>query len=214
MPLAIELAAARCKLLAPPAILARLRDRLDLLNAGPVDLPLHQQTLRGAIAWSHDLLDAEERALFRRLSIFAGGFTLAAAEAVCGGTLDLIAALVDQSVVQKETAGPADGVRESRFRMLETIREFAREQLVARGEEAVLGRCHASYFLALADRGRPGDDLWTAPGLERFEQEYGNVRAALRFVIDHDMMDVVSGLSALLLFWMRGGAISMKLGYG
>ncbi len=137
LPLAIELAAARVKLLAPEALLAKLASRLPLLTSGARDLPDRQRTLRGAIAWSHDLLSKDEQALFRRLAVFAGGFTLEAADAVVNPdagfeTMDVLAALVDESLVRQEhTTG------EPRFRMLETVREFAAERLA--GERRARG---------------------------------------------------------------------------
>jgi predicted ATPase/class 3 adenylate cyclase len=151
LPLAIELAAARVKLLPPPALLARLDQRLPLLTGGARTAPRRQQTLRNTIQWSWDLLRAEEQVLSRRLSVFAGGWTLAAAEAVCNpaGEVDVLAglaALLDQSLVQQRAA---DG--EPRFSMLATLQEFAAEQLVASGETEALRRAHAAYYCALAE---------------------------------------------------------------
>ena len=149
LPLAIELAAARIRLLSPQAIMDRLGDRMGLLSSGARDLPERQQTLRGAIAWSHDLLDEVDRRVFARISVFAGGATLDAAQMVLfdagepGDALDAIGSLVDKSLIRQETQ--ADG--EPRFRMLETIREFALEQLVARGEEEALRERHAACVL-------------------------------------------------------------------
>ena len=153
MPLAIELAAARVKLLPPEAILDRLRDQLATLGGGARDLPERQQTLRGAIAWSYDLLDEPGRRLLRRLSVFAAGCSLEMAEAICGpaselglDVLDGIEALVDQSLLRaEEVAG------EPRFRMLETIRAFSAEQLTASGEADTIWERHARAFLALAE---------------------------------------------------------------
>ena len=122
LPLALELAAARVRLLSPEAILARLGDRLALLTGGSRDQPARLQTLRNTLAWSHDLLSEREQGLFARLSVFAGGFTLEAAEHVCDADLDLLGGLVDRSLVQR---------RGDRFAMLDTIREFAAEQLAA-----------------------------------------------------------------------------------
>jgi predicted ATPase/DNA-binding XRE family transcriptional regulator len=154
LPLALELAAARIKLLSPQALMARLESSLALLTHGPADLPARQQTMRCAIAWSYDLLAEQEQRLFRRLSVFARGWwTLEAAEAVCGAkgerpgdVLDALQALVDESlVVQGEGA---DG--EARYRLLELIREYALERLEASGEAETLRRRHAEYCLALA----------------------------------------------------------------
>ena len=183
LPLAIELAAARLKLLSPQAMLARLSRSLDLLRGGARDLPLRQQTLRQAIAWSYDLLNGEEQALFRRLAVFTGGFTLEAAEAVCpaaGGfpadPLDGIAGLMDKSLLRRD-ATPGD---DPRFRMLETIREFGAEVLSACGEAADARRAHAAYFLALAERAAPElTGRAQAAWLDRLEADQDNLRAAL-----------------------------------
>jgi predicted ATPase len=141
LPLAIELAAARLKVLPPAELLRRLDRRLLLLTGGPLDLPTHQRTLRDAIAWSFDLLSSAEQTGFRRLAVFAGGFTLDAAEAVCGGeALDIVASLVEKSLLQP-VSGPG-GM--SRFAMLETVREYALEQLAASGEERDVRRRHAA----------------------------------------------------------------------
>ncbi|HYB53611.1 MAG TPA: protein kinase, partial [Thermoanaerobaculia bacterium] len=181
LPLAIELAAARVKLLSPAALRARLESRLALLTDGARDLPARQQTLRGAIDWSHDLLDPAEQMLFRRLSVFAGGCTLEAAEAVCNArtdlerdVLDLMSSLIDKSLVQQ--VEPADG--EPRFLMLETIREYALERLCAGGDEALARRAHAAYFLVLAEE-EGGNAEEADQALGRLEIEHDNLRAAL-----------------------------------
>jgi predicted ATPase/DNA-binding SARP family transcriptional activator len=179
LPLAIELAAARVKLFSPPALLTRMTSRLQLLTAGARDRPARHQTLREAIAWSYDLLAEAEQALFRRLSVFVGGCTLAAAEALgegCGNVLDGVAALVDQSLVKQEDA--EDG--EPRFGMLETIREFGRECLAQSDDAELARRRHRDYFLALAEAAEPelqgpGVTEWLA----RLEAEHDNLRAAL-----------------------------------
>ena len=141
LPLAIELAAARVKLLSPAAMLARLERRLELLTSGPRDAPLRHRALRDTIGWSVELLDDDERALFRRLSVFVGGCTLEAVEEVCGGDLDALGSLVDKSLVR------ADG---ERFGMLETIREYAGELLEASAEADDVRRAHAGHYLDLA----------------------------------------------------------------
>ena len=185
LPLAIELAAARVKLLPPQALLARLEDKLGLLIGGGRERSHRQQTLRGAIAWSHDLLSPDVQAFFARLSVFAGGWTFEAAEEVAnpGGDVDALnglSALVDHSLIRQEET--AEG--EPRFGMLATIREFAREQLdAAGGGEAELTRMlHAESFLSYAQRAEP---LLTGPEqalwLERLETEHDNVRAALEW---------------------------------
>src|SRR5271169_3630207 len=159
LPLAIELAAARVKVLSPSSMRTRLTSRLHLLTGGPRDIPQRHQTLRAAMDWSYDLLSAGEQKLFGRLSVFTGGCTLEGAEAVCDtkGDLDLdlldgMASLVDKSLVQE--VEPAKG--ESRFVMLETIREYALEKLEASGEEALTKRAHAAYCLILAEEEATG----------------------------------------------------------
>src|SRR5262249_10941062 len=154
-------AAARMRLLRPSALLARLEDRLSLLTGGPRDAPARQQTLRRTIAWSHDLLDAGEQALLRRLSVFVGGCAWEDAEAGCHADrdrgpdlLDGIDSLVGKSLL--EPAGAADG--EPRVWMLEAIREFALERLDESGEQEAIGRRHALRYLALAERAEP--ELW------------------------------------------------------
>jgi tetratricopeptide (TPR) repeat protein len=183
LPLAIELAAARVKVLPPQALLACLRDRLTLLIDGARDLPARQRTLRGTIDWSYELLDERERALFRRLAVFAGGGTLPALAAVCVPdgvpTVDVLGGvtiLADQSLVRQDAAG--DG--ELRFAMLETIREYAQERLAASGEEPALRQRHAGQYLALVEAA--GLWLWGPEQLvwlDRLEREDDNLRAAL-----------------------------------
>ena len=180
LPLAIELAAAWTKVLPPASLLRRLENRLELPAARGREVPARQSTLRQAIAWSYDLLDDEERRLHPRLSVFMGGFTLEAAERVAGaGELDVlegIASLVDRSLLREADEAGGD----PRFSMLETIREFAREQLAQAGEEDQLLNRHAlefAHFAEEADAGLRGDDqlLW----FERLESEHDNLRAAL-----------------------------------
>jgi predicted ATPase len=204
LPLAIELAAARIKLLDPKALLAKLESRLPLLTNGPRDLPARQQTLRGAIAWSYDLLADEEQTLFERLGVFVGGWDLAAAEAVTGipdtRVLEGLASLVDKSVVQRLT--DEDG--KQRFGMLETVREYALEQLVARGEASTVRSAHAAYFLALVERSRP---LLEGPErlawLGRLGQEYPSLRAALEWTTEvHDAESALRLAGGLWVFWM------------
>ncbi len=204
LPLAIELAAARIKLLSPSALRAHLESRLQLLTGGARDLPARQQTLRATIDWSHDLLNESEQKLFRRLSVFAGGCTLEAVEAVCNtkedlglGVLDGMAALVDQSLVQRvETA---EG--ESRFAMLETIREYGREKLAGSGEAALTRRAHAAYCLVLAEEGasaRGEQSEW----LVRFDREHDNFRAALEWLAENGEVEWGLRLGAALFhYW-------------
>jgi predicted ATPase/DNA-binding CsgD family transcriptional regulator len=178
LPLAIELVAARSALLTPAEMLARIDRRLDLLGGGSRDAPARQRTLRSALAWSHDLLEPEARVLFARLGAFSGGWTIEAAEAVAGaerGVLDALAALVDQSLVQR-VARPG---REPRFSMLETIREFALERLAASGEETAIRDAHAVHFLDMVEAAsphpsRPPSPIW----IERLHADHANLRAA------------------------------------
>jgi predicted ATPase/DNA-binding winged helix-turn-helix (wHTH) protein len=203
LPLAIELAAARVKVLSPASLLARLASRLQLLTGGSRDMPQRQQTLRAAIDWSYDLLTAPEQKLFRRLSVFVGGCSLEGAEAACDtkGDLDLnlldgIASMVDKSLVQQIDHPTA----ESRFVMLETIREYGLEKLAASGEEASTRRAHAAYCLVLAEE-EPTENSgeeW----LELLGFEHANFRAALEWLTETE--DVQWGLrlgTALFRFW-------------
>jgi predicted ATPase/Tfp pilus assembly protein PilF len=188
LPLAIELAAARMKLLSPRMMLARLDRRLALLTDGPRDLPERQQTLRATIDWSYSLLDVGEQLLFGRLAVFAGGWTLEAAEAICpaAGELstpvfDSLHALLDKHLVQQQLA--TNG--EPRFTMLETIREYALERLIERGEAPATQLAHALYFRDMAERAEPElrgpqQVAW----LDRLEDEQANVRAALAWCLD------------------------------
>ena len=181
LPLAIELAASRIKLLSPQALLERLQRRLPLLTGGARDLPERQRTLRSAIEWSHDLLEPEEQRLFARLAAFRGGWTLDAAEEVCGpgltmNVIDGMASLVDKSLVRQQETGEG----EVRFRMLETIHEFATERLASSGEQGEVRRRHAEHVRDLVEEAEPNlmreaQVLW----LERLEREHDNVRAAL-----------------------------------
>jgi non-specific serine/threonine protein kinase len=185
LPLALELAAARIKILSPAALLARLDRRLPLLTGGARDLPERQQTLRDTIAWSYDLLTQEEQALFRRLAVFVGDWMLDAAEAVAGdlgGTvLDGVSSLVEKSLVQ--AAQGTEG--EPRFGMLETVREFGREQLEASGEGDATRDRLAAWCLALVEQFEPA--LWggnIAPtGVARLEEELPNLRAAVNWLL-------------------------------
>jgi predicted ATPase len=182
LPLAIELAAARIRVLSPQAMLTRLGNRLRLLKGGPRDLPIRQQTLRGTIDWSYDLLQKEEKTLFRRLAVFSGGRTLEAIEEICdpeGALVDVfegVESLLRKSLLRQEE-GPEG---EPRFVMLETVHEYAREKLEESGEAEEIKRAHAEYFLALAEEAEPRlrgpeDVEW----LERLEAEHDNIRAAL-----------------------------------
>jgi len=210
LPLAIELAAARVAVLPPRALLARLQRRLSLLTGGPHDQPERLRAMRVGIAWSYDLLSADEQRLFRRLSVFAGTFTLAAVESVSPsyGTdaFDVIAGLVDKSLLQ-----PAAASREPRFVMLETIREYAGEQLVAEGEETDARRAHAVCFLRFADaagaglRG-PSQQQWR----DELEADLDNLRAALAWTLGEaagpdDADTALLLVGALWYFWFQRG---------
>ena len=210
LPLAIELAAARIKLLSPQAICSRLSDPLKFLTGGARDLPVRQRTLKGAIAWSYALLDEDEQALFARLSVFSGGCTLEAVEAVCDAEGDLLvdvfeglSSLLDKSLLRQE-----EGVEgEPRFVMLETIREYARERLEVSGDAEKIERTHAEYFLALAEQGASElGGAEEATWLERLEAEHDNMRAALSWTLQSERAELGIRLAgALWRFWdMRG----------
>ena len=189
LPLALELAAVWTKVLPPPELLRRLERRLPLLTGGAPDMPSRHQTLRATIGWSHDLLSPELRVLFRRLAVFTGGWTLESAEAVAASegdldVLDGLAALVDKSLVQT----PVVNGGEPRFRMLETGREVALEQLAHSGEADVIGRRHAEYSLSLAqDAAANLADAVRTGGLARLEAEQANLRAALAWLRDRGL---------------------------
>jgi len=206
LPLAIELAAARVKVLSPSSMRTRLASRLQLLTGGARDLPQRQQTLRAAMDWSYDLLNAAEQTLFRRLSVFVGGCNLEGIEAICDakGDLDLdlldgMASMVDKSLAQQVEA--ANG--ESRFVMLETIREYALEKLGASGEEALTKRAHAAYCLVLAEEDAPEQGgVERAAWLERCALEHDNLRAALEWLTETGNAEWGLRLgTALFRFW-------------
>ncbi len=216
LPLAIELAAARVKVLPPAALLSRLERRLPLLTGGGRDLPARQQTMRDAIAWSHDLLTAEEQALFRRLAVFAGGFELEAAEAVCTGTGDLgadvledLASLVDKSLLRQEV-GPSG---EPRFGMLETVREFGLEQLATSGEAEEARRRHAAWCLELVEaadlEGCRRPDLDPAAAFARLDADQGNLRAALTWASERGEVSTLLRLAvAQRTYWLKHGGLN------
>jgi predicted ATPase/class 3 adenylate cyclase len=210
LPLAIELAAARVRMLSPQAMLARLEQRLPLLTGGARDAPQRQRTLRDAIAWSHDLLDPVEQTLFRRLAVFAGGAGFEAIEAVTNpdGTLDVFGGLerlVEHSLVRQDFGQD----RDPRFAMLETIREFALEQLMATGEDAEVPQRHAEFFLDLAETAEtrlrsPEQGRW----LDRLEADHDNLRAALAWGLNHDGEMALRLGASLYLFWFYRGHFS------
>jgi predicted ATPase len=205
LPLAIELAAAKSKLLGPQAVLGRLGSRLAFLAGGPRDLPARQQTLRQAIDWSYTLLSAAEQALLRRLGVFVGGWTLDAVEAVAQPTelgldaLDGMASLVDQSLVRREEAGHG----EPRFVMLETIREFALERLLDAGELDEPRRRHARHYLRIAEAEEP-ELTRSAEAGDRVAHDHDNFRAALAWAIETQDADAGLRLGfALWRFWQQ-----------
>jgi predicted ATPase/class 3 adenylate cyclase len=213
LPLAIELAAARIKMLPPKAMLQRLSSRLKLLTGGARDLPVRQRTLRGAIEWSHTLLGDGEKTLFARMAVFSGGRTLEAVEAVCDAQGDLpvdsfegVSSLLDKSLLRQEE-GPEG---EPRFVMLETIHEYAREKLQESGEAEVIGRAHTEYFLALAEEAEPelvGTDQ--VSWMDVLEAEHDNLRAALsRSLEAGDSGSALRIGGALWRFWNVRGHFS------
>jgi non-specific serine/threonine protein kinase len=210
MPLAIELAAARADMLAPATLLQRLQDRLGLLRGGAPDLPERQRTLRAALAWSHNLLSEADRALFRRLSVFAGGWNLEAAEAICSSpelpteqVLERLAALVDSSLVHRIVGGED----ETRFAMLDTVREFAEALLNDAGEAEPIHRAHGLLYLHLAERAAPQlhggqQSTW----LRRLDREHDNLRAALDWLSGNSFDDETLRLAtAATWYWLRRG---------
>ena len=212
LPLAIELAATRVKVLTPDQILARLKRSLSLLTSGSRTLPERQRTLRAAIAWSYDLLEPLERRLFGRLSVFTGGWTFEAAEEVCDpdelglDALDGLTSLVDKSLVRRsEPPG-----RPPRFSMLETIREFALEQLEASGDLEPVRERHADHFLRLATEAEPhltADDQ--GEWLDRCDTEHANIRAALRWAVDRGQAGrAQAAAGALWRFWHQRGHLA------
>ena len=200
LPLAIELAAARTRVLAPETLLSRLDERLPLLTGGPRDAPERQRTLRATIQWSHDLLSAEEQQLFRRLAVFVGGWTVDAAERICDADLDTLGSLVDKSLVRSDT---------ERFTMLETIREYGLERLRAVDDETTTRARLAEWVRALAIEARPrlvtGEQ---AEWLERLDAERDNVRAVLEWALEADDADLALTVAAALgrFWWVRGAA--------
>ncbi len=209
LPLALELAAARARLLSPPALLARLDRRFEVLSGGAHDLPLRQRTLRTTLEWSYELLSARERRLFRRLSAFVGGCTIEAAEALCRAldpeeinVFEAITSLLDKSLVQqREEAGD-----EPRLLMLETVREYAWERLSADEEGEAVRQAHAAYYLALAEEAEPHlygaeQDQWQ----KLLSREQSNLRASLQWLVEGQTAEkkemAARLVSALARFW-------------
>ena len=201
IPLALELAAARVKLLSPQAILDRLERRLDLLTSGDRDAPERQRTLRDAISWSYELLARPEQQLFARLGVFVDGFDLPGAETVTGigSVLDVLEVLVDSSLVGVRPGEPG------RFSMLATLREFALEMLAVSREYEQVARAHAAYFAEFAERLEPLFIGGHSPAaLATLEREGGNLRAALRFALVQNDRELGARLvGALGLLWER-----------
>lgn len=213
LPLAIELAAARIKVLPPRGLLSRLESRLSLLSGGARDRPSRQQTMRGAISWSYDLLNDEEKKLFRHLSVFVGGWELEAAEAICRKSVDFeidvlegVESLIDNSLLQQMEMRDS----EPRFFMLETITEFGLEQLTLNSEDKHTRISHAEFFLQLAERGETEllgaqQESW----LDRFEIEHDNFRAAARWAEQNQELELGLRLAgALWRFWEMRGYLS------
>ncbi len=208
LPLAVELAAARIKVLRPEQILARLGRSLDLLTAGARDAPERQQTLRATIDWSYELLDQVEKGLVARLAVFAASFDLDAAEAVADADIDALAALVDKSLLLRRPGPHGD----SRLLMPETVREYASERLEARADAADVHRRHCEHYHALARRIEP--DLFThreAESLPRLDIEVDNLRAALDWSLVHDPLQALDLVGALTSFWTARNAFGEGL---
>jgi non-specific serine/threonine protein kinase len=212
LPLAIELAAAWTRLLPPAALLERLSTQVLALSGGSRDAPQRQQTIRAAIAWSHDLLSPPDQALFARLGVFAGGWTIEAAEVVAapdlGSTLISLAALTDHNLIHRVT--PVESQDAPRFAMMETIREFARERLDDSGQAAVVSDAHAAFFLQLAEAAEPhlrGPDQYA--WFDRLETEHPNLRLALRWYRHQgDLERALRLAGALGRFWDARGHLA------
>ena len=198
LPLAIELAAARVKVLAPEVLLERLEQRLPLLAGGSRSAPERQRTLRATIAWSHDLLTPTEQELFSRLAVFAGGCTLDAAEEICGADIEAVASLVDKSLLRRTG---------DRYWMLETIREFAAERLDQLADADLLQARHAAFYVALCERARPHLRSGEArEWLDRLDAEQANVRASLENLFDRADADGALRLTgAFWPYWLTRG---------
>lgn len=222
LPLGIELAAARVKVLSPRAILMRLDKQLKLLTGGAHDKPARLQTMKAALDWSYELLTNDEKSLFRRLAVFAGGFTLESAEKVVGGegngsaetegspeVLDKVTRLLNQSllIAEKQPSG------EVRFRMLGVVREYALDRLEVSGEAEAIRQRHAAHFLTLAEEAEPQlRGAQPAPRLDRLDEEYVNIREALQWSVAGDL-ETASRLGvAIRYFWAYGCYVTEGLG--
>lgn len=218
LPLAIELAAARIKILSPAAVLAKLENRLNLLTGGARDLPERQKTMRGAVMWSYDLLTDEEKAVFGELAVFSGGFRLDSAEFVCQastheistGLIDIVSSLIDKSLLtQKETA---DG--EPRFRMLEVVRDFALEMLEAGGRLDETRRRHAEFFVNLGVTAEPllqgpQSEIWLA----RLKEEHDNLRAAMDWCLKNEPEMAIRLAVAVRNYWLVHSHLTEGFGW-
>ncbi len=205
LPLAIELAAVHIKLFSPQALTVRLPDRFTLLAGGGNNLPKRQQTMRNTLNWSYNLLTIEEKTLFARLAIFEGGWTLDAAEEIAGTSdvLTQLLSLLHKSMLVRRMVG-----EEVRFHMLETIREYAREQLNISGEAELLRERHLNYYLKLAQAAQPElENVQSQVWLERLDQEHDNLRAALQWALEREnQKDSAVTLAATLgIFWKNRG---------
>ncbi len=209
LPLAIELAAPRIRLLAPAELHERLHQQLGLLTGGARDAPARQQTLRATVAWSYDLLSPDEQEFFCRLAVFAGGFTLESAEAVAGNgrsdPFELISSLLEQSLLHEVNAAGDT----PRFRMLVSIREFGLEQLLERGDEAATRERHFDYFLALSEtvalrrKVQPADPNWLIRDLARVDRELDNLRAAWRWALERgEFVGALRIITNLRIYWV------------
>ena len=200
LPLALELAAARVKLLPPEQILQRLGHSLDLLTAGARDAPERQRTLRATIEWSYDLLREEEQQLFASLAVFAGSFDLPAADAVCGVDLDVLQSLIDKSLLRQSG--------EARFFMLETIHEFGEATLADRNGSGALRDHHAKYFLQLAETLEPSVKLGRAEALAALDDDHSNLRSALEWCRERHEHELLARLTAALRhYWTDHGRL-------
>ena len=215
LPLAIELAAARVKILSPGAVLTKLENRLNLLTGGSRDLPERQKTMRGAVMWSYDLLTDDEKRGFRSLAVFSGGFRIDSAEHVCTGLqetdlLDVVSSLIDKSlIIQKELP---DG--ESRFRMLEVVRDFAVEALEAEGETAETRRRHAEFFVELGQTAEPllqgaESEIW----LRKLEEDHDNLRAAMNWSLKNEPEMAIRLAVAVRNYWIVKSHLTEGLGW-
>ncbi len=214
LPLAIELAAARIRILSPQAILAKLANRLNLLSGGTRDLPARQQTMRGAVEWSYQLLEPAEQALFRRLAVFNGGFRMEHAESLVADRSDLssgpevfelISSLLDKSLLLSRNAD----LDEIRFSMLEVVRDFAFEELAANGEFAATSGRHALLFTELAEYAEPFvQAAQSAEWLDRLAEENANLSSAMRWAVEHDALLAVRLATSLRNYWLLHGHLN------